>query len=229
LRKPSTCRQIKKIEADAPINQQSNTKEDPFTQTHTQAMNIFALSLDPKEAAKAHGDKHVVKMILETCQMLYTSHWTATYPQLLTNRSPAKVAAAHKLLTIPLDMVTAPKRKCADEQGFRPVHLHHPCTVWVRESIGNYMWAVDLALAIAEEYEFRWPGRTHSCKAHALWLQANLPPIPDSPRTPFALAMPDQYKLPDAVASYINFYSWSKKDRGLTTYTRREPPAFLSL
>lgn len=38
-------------------------------------MNIFFLSLNPKEAAQFHGDKHVVKMILETAQMLYSAHW----------------------------------------------------------------------------------------------------------------------------------------------------------
>lgn len=38
-------------------------------------MNIFVLSLDPREAAVYHCDKHVVKMILETAQLLYCSHW----------------------------------------------------------------------------------------------------------------------------------------------------------
>lgn len=38
-------------------------------------MNIFMLSLDPAEAARLHCDRHVVKMILETCQLLYTAHW----------------------------------------------------------------------------------------------------------------------------------------------------------
>lgn len=35
-------------------------------------MNIFALSSDPGEAAQLHLDKHVVKMPLETAQMLST-------------------------------------------------------------------------------------------------------------------------------------------------------------
>lgn len=35
-------------------------------------MNIFVLDTTPKEAAKAHCDKHVVKMILESAQMLCT-------------------------------------------------------------------------------------------------------------------------------------------------------------
>lgn len=38
-------------------------------------MNIFALSKDPKKAAQYHCDKHVVKMILETAQLLCTVHW----------------------------------------------------------------------------------------------------------------------------------------------------------
>ena len=37
-------------------------------------MNIFILSEDPVEAAKAQCDKHVVKMILESGQMLCAAH-----------------------------------------------------------------------------------------------------------------------------------------------------------
>lgn len=35
-------------------------------------MNIFVLDLDPTKAAQAHNDKHVVKMVLETAQILCT-------------------------------------------------------------------------------------------------------------------------------------------------------------
>ena len=37
-------------------------------------MNIFYLSRDPVEAAKLQCDRHVVKMILETAQLLSTAH-----------------------------------------------------------------------------------------------------------------------------------------------------------
>ena len=37
-------------------------------------MNIFALHTDPYKSAEMHCDKHVVKMILETCQLLSTAH-----------------------------------------------------------------------------------------------------------------------------------------------------------
>ncbi len=38
-------------------------------------MNIFVLSQDPVQAAKWHCDKHVVKMALESVQMLSTALW----------------------------------------------------------------------------------------------------------------------------------------------------------
>ena len=37
-------------------------------------MNIFYLSTDPRLAAKQHCDQHVVKMMVETAQLLCTAH-----------------------------------------------------------------------------------------------------------------------------------------------------------
>ena len=37
-------------------------------------MNIFVLDLDPQKCAWYHCDKHVVKMIVETAQLLSTAH-----------------------------------------------------------------------------------------------------------------------------------------------------------
>ena len=39
-------------------------------------MNIFFLHFDPKKCAEQHCDKHVVKMLLELVQLLYTAHCT---------------------------------------------------------------------------------------------------------------------------------------------------------
>lgn len=38
-------------------------------------MNIFVLDENPSTAAAYHCDKHVVKMIVETAQILSTAHW----------------------------------------------------------------------------------------------------------------------------------------------------------
>lgn len=51
-------------------------------------MNIFVLHTNPKKAAQYHHDKHVVKMILESAQMLCSVHWV--------NDSEAPYKLAHK-------------------------------------------------------------------------------------------------------------------------------------
>ena len=43
-------------------------------------MNIFILDTNPRKCAEYHNDKHVVKMILETAQLLCGVHWTTESP-----------------------------------------------------------------------------------------------------------------------------------------------------
>jgi hypothetical protein len=57
-------------------------------------MNIFILSFDPRSAAEHHCDKHVVKMILETAQLLYCAHW-ATDPSRLPATAYRKTHPNH--------------------------------------------------------------------------------------------------------------------------------------
>jgi hypothetical protein len=170
-------------------------------------------------------------MILEACQLLYTAHWTFTYPQILEQRSAVAISRLQKSLTPPEHLKTAPHSKTrSDEPGYRPVNPHHPCAIWVRKSSGNYLWAAHLACELAAEYEYRWPGRgAHSCKAHAEWLKANLPAqILRAPRTEFVQAMENRFKDPDPVIAYRKYYLISKgEERGLLQYTRREAPYFI--
>ena len=189
-------------------------------------MNLFILSSNPTEAAEAHADKHVVKMILEACQMLYSAHWVIAYPELLENKSAVGVSRAQKLLDLPPSLLKAPKRG-GGEQAYRPVHLHHPCTKWIRASLENYIWACDLAIAIGHEFTFRY-GKIHGCQAHAEWLRQNPPLLPSLGLQTFAIAMNLEYKISDdPIECYHHYYRTSKEERGLLQYTRRERPAFL--
>lgn len=193
-------------------------------------MNLFLLHLDPRKAAQAHADKHVVKMILEACQLLYTAHWIAAYPHLLANKSAIKLSAAQKKCPLPQALLTAPPSLTRpEEQGFRPVHIHHPCAQWVRASLGNYLYAAELAIEIAEEFSFRYNGKPHSCEAHAKWLRDHPPHnLLDGRMTPFVMAMPDEYKQEDPVEAYRLYYKTNKKERGLLQYKRRKPPKWLA-
>lgn len=200
---------------------------------HTRTMNIFALHNKPRKAARWHADKHVVKMLLESIQMLYTTHWVITYPSLLQKKSVAAVSQYQKSLPTPPALLyrKAPQQlKNPEQRGYRPVHIHHPCTVWVRTSLENYLWLCELAVELAREFRNRWPtSGPHSCEEHAKWLLEHPPALLSSGRTPFAQAMPDEYKRVNSIQAYRAFYKGSKQERGITDrYTKRHKPHWLA-
>jgi hypothetical protein len=193
-------------------------------------MNIFLLDLDVVKCAQAHGDKHVVKMLLEACQLLYTAHWVIEYPHILEYKAPSKLAIVQKHLAIPYSIQSAPSSVTRPtEPGFRPCHIHHPCAIWVRKSLDNYVFLAKLAVALADEFSYRYPKKgAHACEAHAHWLLTNYPAfMMDNGLTPFVQAMDPQYKKEDPVDGYRNYYLTSKKERGLLKYTRRELPEWV--
>ena len=153
-------------------------------------MNIFVLDLDPKICAKYHCDKHVVKMILETAQMLYSVHWVVGTPP----------SFAYKL-----------------------AHKNHPCSVWARTSLDNYIWLCKLGKFLCDEYSIRYC-QIHKTSEHINWLSNNLPNIPSNGITKWALAMPDIYKNDDVVKSYREFYIRSKCiERRIVKYKLKTP------
>jgi hypothetical protein len=150
-------------------------------------MNIFVLHEQPWVAAEMHVDKHVVKMIVESAQMLSTAHAV-------------------------LD---------GEQVAYKPTHINHPCSKWVRESVANYQWLYSLFRYLSQEYTHRYG------KVHKTWLNHGktlaTPPknIPEKGSTPFALAMPDQYKDDNPVTAYRKYYLGEKahifkwKDRSI--------------
>jgi hypothetical protein len=146
------------------------------------SMNIFVLSLDPKEAAQYHCDKHVVKMILETAQLLCTTH----------------------------RVVDGDAR--SDELGFyRPTHKNHPCSVWLRQSSANYAWALSLLQNLLTEYTNRY-SKIHKVERSGLFKSLCVQPfnIATGELSAFPQAMPDQYRCIDPVVAYREYYKGEK-------------------
>ena len=170
-------------------------------------MNIFVLSLNPALAAQWHCDRHVVKMILESTQLLWTAWHIAT------------AGRADDLLE------TAPTTK-AGARGYQPTHRNHPCAIWARATLGNYRWLLALAAALVAEYHVRYPAAgAHACEPHLAWLAAHPPPLPAKPMTMPVCAMPPEYKQsPNPTACYRAYYMGQKRERGLLVYTRRDAP-----
>ena len=96
---------------------------------------------------------------------------------------------------------------------YRRTHYNHPCSVWVRESRANALWLAEHGLALSEEYTLRY-GRQHASEDVILWTIRNLSKanLPDVGLTPFAQAMPDEYKRADPVEAYRAYYQGAKAE-----------------
>lgn len=118
-----------------------NTTEDYYYAKNLfsiETMNLFLLAACAIEAATMHCDKHCIKMILETTQLLYTAWWFG--------REQVDWA----------DCPYAP---------YRATHRNHPSAIWVRLHPSHYQWALRLGLALCEEYTRRYK-KQHKCFAH---------------------------------------------------------------
>lgn len=179
-------------------------------------MNIFILSNDPVEAAQLQCDKHVVKMIVESAQMLSTAHRMLDGEVTLKpSKSGRRMVKHYELLD---DME-------ADLTYYKAVHYNHPCTVWTMESSENYRWHWEHFKALGEEYKYRY-GKDHATIQKLLNPLWTLPKnIPIGPLTPFRLAMQSnpECMFDDPVKSYRAFYK-TKQDRFKMVWTNRNVP-----
>ena len=157
-------------------------------------MNIFLFCV------KLMFDPHVVKMPLETAQLLYSVWW-------VNNGS------------VPADP------KDTDLKPYKCTHKNHPSAVWARSAPYHYIWLCKYGLALCKEYTFRYH-RVHKCQQHIEKLYALGFPAPEQmyvERPPsgmkkfatsgcprgihwFALAMPDKYLSSNAERAYSRYY-----------------------
>lgn len=163
-------------------------------------MNIFILDQSPQIAAEYHCDKHVVKMILESAQMLSTAHWLQALKMFNKEISDFKrVRDAKEFLYANLKESMHPPYKIT--------HVRHPCTIWTTESMENYVWHVKLLFYLCGEYTKRY-GKIHKTAQYIKWFVDNRPyQIPKTGMTPFKICMLDDYKVSaDPVECYKEYY-----------------------
>jgi len=100
-------------------------------------------------------------------------------------------------------------------------HKNHPCSIWARESLSNYLYLCELGLELGKEYTYRY-GKKHKSIEVIEWCIVNKPNIPDIGFTTPAMAMPDEFKVDSVVESYRNYYMEAKKE--LASWKKREKP-----
>lgn len=149
-------------------------------------MNIFLLDYNLEENMKQMVDRHVVKQILESCQLLCSAYYFTGEEYL----------AEYKLS-----------------------HANHPCSIWTRQSIENWLWLREYGLKLCEEYTFRY-GKIHKCQ----YIIDDMfkPSLPSKELTKLPCVMPVKYITDDVVQSYRNYMNGDKKN--LFSWKNREIP-----
>lgn len=176
-------------------------------------MNIFILDTDPKKSAEYHCDKHVVKMILESVQMLSTAHWI-----MLLNNSGRSIADFKRMRDMKEYLYQVTNKKL--QPPYKLTHPRHPCTIWTHQTKQNYLWHVDLCEALCKEYTRRY-NKIHKSEQYVLWFRNNLPlNIKDDVLQDFPICMKDEYKISkDPVVCYKFYYIKDKSRFAKWKYT----------
>lgn len=138
-------------------------------------MNIFVLDLNHEQNVQYYIDRHIVKQIVESGQMLCT---------------------ARKIV--------------GDGCGkYRITHKNHPCNIWLRQSSENYKWLCELALAMSNEYNFRY-GKRHKTTDVILDCYNNIPKVNGEFTLPPSCMKENFIVGENVVDNYRNYYIYDK-------------------
>ena len=218
------------------LNTRQSQDTIPFHSIPFHYMNLFILSLDPAKIAEYMMDKHIAKIILEAVQMLCTTK------RLLDADEPTLVEMDNTIGGV-----------------YKIAHKNHPVTIWCRASHANFIWTLDLIDAMHTEWKYRYnhpQEKQHKSFTVAQYLRRHAPDAQKFEKvktpgimTPFALAMPDEFKVRvnrasssssspcatgtshgkdiyDAVASYRSYYLSEPKRRIAKWGKRRGMPGW---
>ena len=161
-------------------------------------MNIFVLDENPIRAAEMMDCVRVPKMIVESAQMM------------------ASALRRHGAVDsqMPLTKSGTP---------YKGGYKHHPCTVWAGDSWHNFDWLANHAIGLLGEYYMRF-GKEHACGNAIGQMNGMSWRLPNGRLTPFAQAMPDEYKDDDAVKAYRAYYHSKADSKGGVHYRHTSPP-----
>ncbi len=179
-------------------------------------MNIFVLDRDPEKCAQYHCDKHVVKMILETAQIVCTASSLILEEEIGKNDKDAFLLSGVK-----------------DTIPYKPTHKNHPSVIWARKSSGNFLWLLDLGFKLSEEYTKRYSKNHKSTevlrKISSMFDQYLTELIPQSSLLSFEMTMPDEYKGEDPIEAYRVYYAGEKSEIAKWNKSTKEPNWFTTL
>lgn len=186
-------------------------------------MNIFYIDKDPVQAAQWMVDKHVVKMILESAQLLSTAHRVLDGNQVVEQK--------YINGSVPARFRNVKRWRLNDARDpvvYQATHVNHPSAVWCRQSIENYNWLVEHFFALGDEYTHRY-NKKHKCFGDLSYMLQSPPKnLQDYDMTLMPSAMADEYKISnDPCTNYRNYYKIGKSR--MHKWTNRQPPEWINV
>lgn len=127
------------------------------------------------------------------------------------DRDPVVAASYHcdkhavKMVCEMNQMLSAAMHLTGGIGPYKLAYKNHPCTVWVRSTRSNYLWACKHFEALLQEYSSRY-NKIHSCAKYLDLFLSHADNVPDGPLTVQPECMPDYCKTGDVVQSYRKYY-----------------------
>lgn len=152
-------------------------------------MNIFVTSPCPIESAQYLDNSRVNKMILESCQMLFTAlsyHNIKAFS--VGEYTPIKYKVCDVTSMTLVEKVGKKAKKAYYLKGIRvcaPTHPGHPATIWTKETKSNYIWLYKHYMALCQE-KLKRTGKAHSYEQYKDILLEHASSVPNGPLTAFA-------------------------------------------
>ena len=177
-------------------------------------MNIFVTDTCPIQSALNLPDKHIVKMPLETCQMLAIiySDWYYGVGKLY-KKDGTPYATKHG--------------------AFR----NHPCTQWAAANQYNLAWLILHGVALCDEYHQRYLPKVHTCydvlcQAQVIYHNCFDELLTDAAAkvTDFTRAMPESIKFDTTIDTLTAYKQYLNTKPWLATNYLRIPsrkPSFI--
>ena len=166
-------------------------------------MNIFYVDQDPVKAAQMMCDKHIIKMILESAQMLCSAKRKLDGIEYYAKTKNGRKIKRYKLENPNEEAII-----------YKAGWLRHPSTQWVMKSAYNYRWLYNHMMALNEEYKKRYNKDVDHVSISKLKDLLKEPPKNanlNAIGTDATPAMPDECIVPgDSVASYRKYYIMKK-------------------
>lgn len=170
--------------------------------------------MDPSKAAGMMVDSHVVKMILESAQLLSTCHRVLDGEMTVQKSDSGRNVKRWKL------------NDTRDLILYSATHVNHPSCVWVRQSVENYLWLVDHMFALGIEYTYRYNKKHKTITDLGYMIQSPPMNLKEWDFTKPPSAMDSKYIISeDPVVNYQNYYRLGKSK--LHKWTNREKPSWI--